>query len=71
MCALSDAGYHFLANNGRTFYFKTNKDAPNGKIISLQLPEPGHEFASTEEALATMKTVRAPCHCACLRDSSA
>jgi len=37
-----DAGYNYVTNVGDTFYFKTNKDAPKYKVISISLsaPEP-------------------------------
>jgi prolyl oligopeptidase len=30
-----DALYDFLGNRGRTFYFRTNLDAPNGRIVAI------------------------------------
>ena len=36
-----DAIYRYLANDGDTFYFQTNKDAPRRRIISLNLDRPG------------------------------
>ena len=30
-----DAAYHFLANDGATFYFQTDNAAPKGRVISL------------------------------------
>ncbi|SES19042.1 prolyl oligopeptidase family protein [Psychrobacillus sp. OK032] len=35
-----DANYSFIGNNGTTFYIYTNKDAPNGKIVAINLNEP-------------------------------
>jgi prolyl oligopeptidase len=32
-----DALYEFLGNRGRTFYFRTNLDAPNGRIVAIDL----------------------------------
>lgn len=39
-----DARYSYVANDGDHFYFQTNKNAPNGKLIqiNLQQPEPKH-----------------------------
>jgi prolyl oligopeptidase len=35
-----DARYEFLGNRGRTFYFRTNLDAPNGRIVAIDLDRP-------------------------------
>ncbi len=35
-----DHEYLFLANEGRRFYFKTNKDAPNGRVIAIDIDRP-------------------------------
>ena len=35
--------YSFMANYGSTFYFKTNVDAPNGKIIAININQPERE----------------------------
>jgi prolyl oligopeptidase len=32
-----DALYEFLGNRGRTFYFRTNLDAPNSRIVAIDL----------------------------------
>ena len=36
--------YTFLGNDGPVFYFKTDRDAPNGRVIAIDLrkPEPEH-----------------------------
>lgn len=52
-----DAGYSFLANNGRTFYFKTNLDAPRGRIVSMVLPEPGSADEGTDAPFRAMQVV--------------
>ncbi len=36
-----DAIYRYLANEGDTFYFATNKDAPRRKVIALDIDRPG------------------------------
>jgi len=36
-----DAIYRYLANEGDTFYFATNKDAPRRKVIALDITRPG------------------------------
>ncbi len=35
-----EAGYEFIDNEGPTFYFKTNKDAPRGRVISIDVRRP-------------------------------
>ncbi|WP_295803774.1 prolyl oligopeptidase family serine peptidase [uncultured Microbulbifer sp.] len=35
-----DALYTYLGNSGRTFYFETNADATNGRIIAVDLDKP-------------------------------
>ncbi|AQQ69128.1 S9 family peptidase [Microbulbifer agarilyticus] len=32
--------YTFLGNSGKTFYFETNSDAPNGRVIAIDLDKP-------------------------------
>jgi len=38
-----DAEYSLLGNDGRTFWFKTNLEAPRGRIIEIDLGQPGRE----------------------------
>ncbi|HPT83450.1 MAG TPA: prolyl oligopeptidase family serine peptidase [Limnochordia bacterium] len=38
-----EAAYHFLGNSGTTFYFATNWQAPRGRIIAVDLTQPGKE----------------------------
>ncbi|MFH1463419.1 MAG: prolyl oligopeptidase family serine peptidase [Pseudomonadota bacterium] len=35
-----DAEYSLLGNDGRTFWFKTNLDAPRGRVIAIDLDHP-------------------------------
>ncbi|MBK8098044.1 MAG: S9 family peptidase [Planctomycetes bacterium] len=35
-----DAGYDFLGNDGDTFWFKTDKDAPRGRIVGIARRDP-------------------------------
>jgi len=35
-----DAAYDYIGNDGSTFYFNTNKDAPQGRLIALDLDNP-------------------------------
>ena len=39
-----DAEYQFIDNDGPVFWFKTNKDAPRGKVVAIDTrsPEPEH-----------------------------
>ncbi len=36
-----DAIYRYLANDGDTFYFSTNKDAPRRRVVALDINRPG------------------------------
>lgn len=38
-----DADYSYITNEGSVFYFKTNFQAPNGRIISIDLKQPEKE----------------------------
>ncbi len=38
-----EAEYAFLGNTGTTFYFRTDNQAPRGRIISLDIRKPGQE----------------------------
>ena len=38
-----DGEYSFIGNEGRTFYFLTNVDAPREKIIAVDLDNPSKE----------------------------
>ncbi len=48
--------YSFLDNAGTVFYFKTNKDAPRGRVIAIDVtqPEPEHWREIVPEAEATL-----------------
>lgn len=35
-----DASYDYIANNGNKFYFQTNKDAPQYKLVSVDISAP-------------------------------
>lgn len=39
-----EASYSFIGNDGDTFYLRTDRDAPRGKVIAIDLkrPEPDH-----------------------------
>ncbi len=36
----ADAGYHFIYNVGTRFYFKTDLDAPRGRVIAIDIKQP-------------------------------
>ncbi|KUJ83872.1 S9 family peptidase [Microbulbifer flavimaris] len=38
-----DALYSYLGNSGKTFFFETNADAPNGRVIAIDLDKPQRE----------------------------
>ncbi|MEA5445043.1 prolyl oligopeptidase family serine peptidase [Gammaproteobacteria bacterium AB-CW1] len=38
-----DGGYHFLDNDGETFFFYTTADAPRGRIIAIDTGEPDRD----------------------------
>jgi prolyl oligopeptidase len=47
------AEYSYLSNNDRVFWFKTNLDAPRGRVITMELPA---DDAGAEEWLAAGKS---------------
>ncbi|MGD9723987.1 MAG: prolyl oligopeptidase family protein [Pirellulales bacterium] len=38
-----DAGYEFVDNDGATFIFKTNRNAPRGRVIAIDTAQPAEE----------------------------
>lgn len=38
-----DAGYHFVGNVGPVCFFRTDLDAPRGRLIAIDLRDPGRE----------------------------
>lgn len=38
-----DAKYHYIANDGRVFYFETDLNAENGRVIAIDLAQPTQE----------------------------
>ena len=54
-----DAIYRYLANDGETFYFSTNKDAPKRKVISLDINSPYEWTEIIPEGENTMQRISA------------
>lgn len=54
-----DADYTFIDNDGPLFYFRTNKDAPRGKVIAVDVfnPEPANWKTIIPEAEETLEGV--------------
>ena len=54
-----DASYEFLGNDGAIFWFKTNQDAPRGRVIAIdtQNPQPESWKELIAEAPETMQSV--------------
>jgi prolyl oligopeptidase len=51
----NDAGYDFLGNDGTLFYFKTDLDAPRGRIVAIDVARP--DRASWRELVAEQDAV--------------
>ena len=54
-----EAEYDFIDNDGPVFWFKTNKDAPRGKVVAIDTrkPEPEHWVELIPEAAETLEHV--------------
>jgi prolyl oligopeptidase len=39
-----ESAYEFIANRGRTFWFYTNRDAPRGRVVKIDVAAPKPEF---------------------------
>lgn len=56
-----DSLYSYITNDGRTFWFRTNMDAPKYKVVKMQLPPSGSPMEWDEPALAAIpKTTIVP-----------
>jgi prolyl oligopeptidase len=69
-----DARYDFIGNEGRTLYFWTNKDAPKGRIVAVELGrrsagKPSELVAEAEETLSSVEFVGGTLICQYLRDA--
>jgi len=70
-----DASYNYLANNGSTFFFKTDKDAPRGKVVAIDLAHPDEKdwktvVPETQEALEGASVVGDRLFCSYLKDAT-
>ena len=56
-----EADYTFIDNDGPVFWFKTNKNAPRGKVVAIDTrrPEPEHWIEIIPEAADTLESVDA------------
>ena len=54
-----DAGYYLIDNEGPVFYFRTNKDAPRGRVIAIDTgqPEESNWREVIPEAEETLRSV--------------
>lgn len=62
LLAPDDASYDYIGNDGSVFYLLTNKDAPKGRLISIDLADPAPEkwreiIAETEDNLEEISLV--------------
>ena len=54
-----EAEYSFLGNDGPVFWFKTNKDAPRGRVIAIDTrdPSPSKWVEVIPEQAETLRSV--------------
>ncbi len=54
-----DAAYRFLGNDGKTFWFWTDRDAPRGRVIAVDLenPAPSNQKELIPQAAETLEDV--------------
>lgn len=52
-----DAGYSFVGNNGTTFYFETDKDAPLSRLIAIDITQPTQHKNIIPESSDTLESV--------------
>ena len=56
-----DAGYDFLGNDGTLFYFKTDLDAPRGRVVAIDVARPERadwrELVPEREAVLSLATM--------------
>jgi prolyl oligopeptidase len=69
-----DARYNFVGNDGRTLFFWTNKDAPKGRVIAVDLGRrsagtPREIVTEADETLSSVDFVGGRLICQYLRDA--
>ena len=69
-----DARYNFVGNDERTLFFWTNKDAPKGRVVAVDLGrrsagKPREIVAEAEETLSSVDFVGGTLICQYLRDA--
>jgi prolyl oligopeptidase len=69
-----DARYNFVGNDGRTLFFWTNKDAPKGRVIAVDLGRrsagtPREIVVEADETLSSVDFVGGTLICQYLRDA--
>lgn len=42
-----EAGYHFVGNDGKRFYFRTDLDAARGRLIAIEIDKPERDYWET------------------------
>ncbi len=56
-----DAGYDFLGNDGTVFYFKTDLDAPRGRVVAIDVTRPDRaswrELVAEQDAVLSVATM--------------
>jgi len=57
-----EAAYHFVGNDGAVFYFRTDLDAPRGRLIAIDATNPAREnwrtlIAERDDVLESVKMV--------------
>jgi len=54
-----EAEFSFIANDGPVFYFKTNEDAPKGKVVAIDIrrPEPENRITVIAEAEQPLRNI--------------
>jgi len=70
-----DARYNFVGNDGRTLFFWTNKDAPRGRVVTVDLGRhaagtPHEVVAEADETLSSVDYVGGTLICQYLRDAN-
>jgi len=70
-----DARYNFIGNDSRTLFFWTNKDAPRGRVVAVDLGRPSagaprEVVAEAEETLSSVDYVGDTLVCQYLRDAN-